>query len=48
MNDLKNIIQEWTTEMENNRRMHTSPYDGGEWSELLKGIYKQMREESLK
>lgn len=40
--------KEWTPEMEDTRRMHTSPYDGGGWSELWKRLSKQMREERRK
>lgn len=48
MNDLRNIREEWTPEMEDARRMHTSPYDDGGWSELWKRLSKQMREKRLK
>ena len=41
--------KEWTPEMEDTRRMHTSPYDEeNTFSELWKRLSKQMREERLK
>ena len=43
-----NSKKEWTPEMEDNRRMHTNPYDDGGWSEFWKRVSKQRREERLK
>ena len=40
--------KEWTPEMEDARRMHTNSHDDGGWSELMKQISKEARENRLK
>lgn len=40
--------KEWTPEMEDSRRMHTSPYDEVSSSELWTRLSKEMRGERLK